>query len=59
MTQTQAIAAARRMALQYRAWTFVVYEPGEGYQPATDLECETFYQGASVVAAVSPSGTVE
>ena len=58
-TENRAIDAAVKRARRANEWRYVVYEPEEGYEVATDEELATFFAGASPSVAVSPMGRIE
>ena len=60
MTLNGAIQKAKKIAKKRQETMFVVYEDEfEGYQVATDIDCDTFFCGCDPVAAVLTDGTVE
>ncbi len=61
-TKARAILNAERRARETGRTQFVVYEPddfGIDYHAASELDCDTFWLGAPIVASVEPDGTVE
>ena len=57
-----AYSAAKKAAKRARDWRYVVtegYGPDRVYGVASDYDLETFWNGATVVAAIGPDGNPE
>ena len=60
MTYTEALAAARRIAIKYQRDMYVVVDDlYEGYRAVSESDLDTFYAGQPVMGCYGPDGLFE